>query len=359
MPYNIIREDITKLKVDAIVNAANNYLKVGAGVCGAIFSAAGLEEMQKACDEIGYCNTGAAVITKGFKLPAKYVIHAVGPIYIDGKHGEEEQLYNAYTNALLCAKNNNLNSIAFPLISSGIYGYPKDKALNVATRAIGDFLLENDMNVTLVVYDNSSFQISKKLFLDIKSFIDENIEYTDYRTNNLASLDNRLLLNTKGYYKAKKRGFFEKEAKKSLESIKENASIIPGVIMPKQKRSLKDLKINETFQEMLIRLISLSGKTDPEIYKAANIDRRLFSKIISDKNYKPSKKTAIALALGLRLSLDETKDLLEKAGFALSRSLEFDLVIEYFITEENYNIYEINNALYEITGQCLVGSEKI
>lgn len=367
MPYNIIRENIVKLKVDAIVNAANNQLQAGGGVCGAIFSAAGENEMQQACDEIGFCETGNAVITKGYKLPAKYVIHAVGPVFIDGSHNEESLLFNTYKSSLLCAKNNNLKSIALPLISTGIYGYPKDKALNVATRAIAEFLLENDMDVSLVVYDKSSFLISQKLFKDIKTFIDENFEYEEDRSYNLSdNLRNKEFKQTIKEYKVEEsrvnltnesEGFsFSKND--SINEITVVSGIFPTTSKAKLKRKLEDIKIDETFQEMLIRIINKSEKTDPEIYKAANIDRRLFSKIISDKYYKPSKKTAIALAISLRLSLDETKDLLEKAGFVLSHSQKFDLVIEYFIIEENYDIFEINNALYEITQKCLVGIDK-
>ncbi len=355
MPYNIIIENIVKLEVDAIVNAANNQLQAGGGVCGVIFLAAGEDEMQQACDEIGFCETGNAVITKGFNLPAKYVIHAVGPVFIDGKHNEESLLFNTYKNSLLCAKNNNIRSIALPLISTGIYGYPKDKALNVATRAISEFLLDNDMDISLVVYDKSSFLISQKLFKDIKTFIDENFEYEEDRSYDLSdNLKNKEFKQTIKKYKAE-----ESRVNSTNESdVLGFSGIFPTTSKAKLKRNLEDIKIDETFQEMLIRIINKSEKTDPEIYKAANIDRRLFSKIISDKHYKPSKKTAIALAIALKLSLDETRDLLEKAGFALSHAQKFDLVIEYFILEGNYDIFEINNALYEITQQCLVGINK-
>jgi O-acetyl-ADP-ribose deacetylase (regulator of RNase III) len=154
MPFTIIRNDITKVRVDAIVNAANTGLAQGGGVCGAIFKAAGARELQAACDKLAPIKTGEAVITPGFALPAKYVIHAAGPVYRGGGHGEEELLRAAYTNALKRAVENNCESIAFPLISSGIYGYPKDEALRVATAAIRDFLGEHDIDVSLVVFDN-------------------------------------------------------------------------------------------------------------------------------------------------------------------------------------------------------------
>lgn len=333
MPYTIIRENIVKLKVDAIVNAANRHLEHGAGVCGAIFSAAGAAEMKKACDEIGFCETGEAVITKGFNLPAKHVIHAVGPIYIDGKHNEEKLLFNAYTNSLLCAKNNNLKSIAFPLISAGTYGYPRDKALSIASQAISEFLLENDMDVILTVYDKSSYLISKKLFSNIETFIDENFEYK--REDDLSSKRSILKIH---------------KLKELSEPTLANHS---SAIFSKPKRSLENLVVGETFAEMLLRLIDEKNKTDAEVYKKANIDRKLFSKIRSNKDYMPKKKTIIAFAISLELSLDETKDLLEKAGYALSRSQKFDLIIEFFIAEKNYNIFEINEALFAFDQQLL------
>lgn len=318
MPYNIVRDNIVNLKVDAIVNAANSDLIPGAGVCGAIFLRAGMEKMMLACEQIGYCATGNAVITDGFDLPAKYVIHAVGPIYNDGKSNEESLLYDTYKNSLLLAKANNINSIAFPLISSGIYGFPKDKALSVATRAIGDFLLENDMNITLVIYDKESYRLSKKVFSVIETFLDENFEYVrENFERNIQYLytSKKIIINESSDY-------------------------------PRASLAFEDLEVEESFSEMLLRLIDEKGKTDVEVYKKANIDRKLFSKIRTNKSYTPKKQTIIAFAISLELSLDETKDLLQTAGYALSHSQKFDLIIEFFINEKNYNIFDINEALF-------------
>ena len=164
MPFSIIRHDITKMKVDAIVNAANTALKMGGGVCGAIFKAAGAEKLQAACEKLAPIKTGEAVITPGFGLPAKFVIHAAGPVYQDwNKEQNERLLYSAYTNSLKRAIENKCESIAFPLISSGIYGYPKDEALKVATSAIRDFLVEHDLDVTLVVFDNWNYRSMKPM----------------------------------------------------------------------------------------------------------------------------------------------------------------------------------------------------
>lgn len=325
MPLQIVRNDITKMKVDVVVNAANSALKNGGGVCGAIFNFAGAEELQAECDSIGIVNVGDAVITKGYKLPAKYIIHTVGPIWNDGNSNEEEQLKSCYLNSLNLAKEYSLESIAIPLISSGIYGYPKDKAFRVAVSTIQAFLLENDMMVYLIVYDKKAVEISEKLFKSIEKYIDDN--YVDER-----------------YESSRTRFVKEYDICFNMPVLNEE------ICMPKQKskRNLEDVvaQLDETFADMLFRLIDDKGKTDVETYKKANIDRKLFSKIRSDKNYKPRKTTALALAISLELNIDETRDLLRKAGYALSHSNKFDIIVEYFIEEKTYDIFEINEALY-------------
>ncbi|HHZ01689.1 MAG TPA: macro domain-containing protein [Tissierellia bacterium] len=323
MPLQIIRNDITKMEVDAIVNAANNRLKMGGGVCGAIFRAAGPEELQAECDSIGKCDTGEAVITKGYNLPAKYIIHTVGPVWEGGHKGEEKLLRNCYLNSLKLAQDNNIESIAFPLISSGIFGYPKDQAFRVAVTAIQDFLLENEMMVYLIVFDKEAVELGEKLFLSIEKYIDDH--YVEERHEDRTER-------------------FVKEQQLAAKYLSEE------ILAPAEKISL-DLKdaveqLDETFSEMLLRLIDEKGKTDVETYKKANIDRKLFSKIRLDKFYRPRKSTALALAISLELSLEETKELLRKAGYALSHSNKFDIIVEYFIKEGIYDIYEINEALF-------------
>jgi O-acetyl-ADP-ribose deacetylase (regulator of RNase III) len=317
MPFEIIRDDITKVKADAIVNAANPALKMGGGVCGAIFKAAGAEDLRTECDKIGRCNTGQAVITKGYKLPAKYIIHTVGPVYRGGNYNEEELLRNAYLNSLKLAKEYRLESIAFPLISSGIYGYPKDEALKVAISAISDFLTDNDMTVYLVMFDKKAFAFSEKLFGRIKKYIDD--RYVE-----------------------------EREYSDRGRVLQKEDILYHAFVTEKTHRSLEDVvnQLDETFSEMLLRLIDEKGMTDVETYKKANIDRKLFSKIRNDKNYKPKKNTALAFAVALELNVDETKDLLQRAGYALSPSNKFDIIVEYFLEEKNYNIFEINEALF-------------
>lgn len=325
MPLQIVRNDITKMEVDAVVNAANSRLKMGGGVCGAIFNAAGAQELQAECDLMGGCNTGDAVMTKGYNLPAKYIIHAVGPVWNGGNSNEEKLLAACYINSLNIAKENNLNSIAFPLISSGIYGYPKDKAFRVAVYAIQEFLLESDMLVYLIVFDKKAVEISEKLFKSIEKYIDDNYvdELFDIERDRYAEELN-ISYNLEVQHEA------------TIKSIKH------------EKRKLEDVvaQMDETFTEMLLRLIDEKKKTDVQTYKKANIDRKLFSKIRSDKFYKPRKTTALALAISLELNVDETKDLLNKAGYSLSHSNKFDIIVEYFIEEGIYDIFEINEALF-------------
>lgn len=325
MPIKVIRQDITKMEVDAIVNAANSSLLGGGGVDGAIHRAAGPKLLEE-CMTLNGCKTGDAKITKGYNLPCKYVIHTVGPIYKDGKHHEEELLKSCYKKSLELAKEYKCESIAFPLISSGIYGYPKDEALKVAVDTIGDFLLNNDLLAYIVVFDKKAFRISNKLFSDISEYIDDN--YVEERID----LNRSIRLN--------------KEA--SLYDINECA--VCGA--PSLKDELENL--DESFTEMLLRKIDEKGLKDPEVYKKANIDRKLFSKIRSDKNYKPSKITALAFAIALELPINETLDLLNKAGYTLSHSSRFDVIVEYFIKNHKYDIYEINNALFEFD-QKIIG----
>ncbi len=323
MPLQIIRNDITKMDVDVIVNAANSALKMGGGVCGAIFNAAGARELQAECDSIGGCDTGNAVITKGYKLPAKHIIHTVGPVWNGGNNNEEKLLRSCYMKTLNLAKENNLHSIAFPLISSGIYGYPKTEAFKVAVTVIQDFLLEHEMMVYLIVFDKGAVEISEKLYTSIEKYIDDNYvdEFAEIR-------EQRLI----------------------YEEAQINYSVsAPGLVkLKKESKGLDDIvsQLDDTFSEMLLRLIDEKEMTDVETYKKANIDRKLFSKIRTDKFYKPRKTTALALCIALELNVDQTKDLLGRAGYALSRSSKFDIIIEYFIEQGIYNIFEINEALF-------------
>lgn len=331
MPLEIVRNDITKMKVDAIVNAANESLLGGGGVDGAIHYAAGPGLLAE-CKTLGGCKTGNAKITGGYNLPAKYVIHTVGPIYKDGKHGEKALLESCYRESLALAKEHKCETVAFPLISSGVYGYPKDRALKVAVDVISDFLLENEMKAYIVIFDKAAYKISEKLFSDIAEYIDDNYvdRFTDYR-------------------------FESTRVSMPIQSFNAMDLCNSKALFSGDDLDAKLKQLDESFSQMLLRKIDEKGMTDVQVYKKANIDRKLFSKIRSDVNYKPSKPTAIAFAISLELSLDETEDMLKKAGFALSRSNKFDIIIEYFISNGNYNIFEINEALFAFD-QSLLGA---
>ena len=340
MPLNIIRQDITKLKVDAIVNAANTNLQMGGGVCGAIFKAAGAGKLQAACDALAPIKTGEAVITPGFDLPAKYIIHTAGPVWRGGSKGEEAQLHDCYSNSLKLAVKHECESIAFPLISSGIYGYPKQEALRVATDTIRGFLNETDIDVTLVVFDKEALTASENLLLDVAQYIDEH--YVDEHIT-----PRRRLLDVEEKALA--------EADKSLQAPMMSELLAPSMAAPAALDELVG-DLDEPFSTTLMRLIDVKGfEKDSDVYRKANIDRRLFSKIRSNENYAPSKPTVLALAIALGLTLDQTDDLLQRADFALSRSRKFDVIVEYFIANGKYDIFEINEVLFSYDQPLLGG----
>ena len=330
MPFEIVRNDITKMKVDAIVNTANKSLLGGGGVDGCIHRAAGPELLAE-CKLLNGCETGSAKVTKGYHLPCMYVIHAVGPRWIDGNHHEKELLESCYITALHLSMEYSCKSIAFPLISSGIYGYPKDQALRIAVEQIRKFLLDHEMMVYLVIFDRKAYEISDKLYSDIATYIDD--RYVDEHSDSPS---------------------LQRVRFREFENACLKEESVP--LSSANQKSITDWleDIDESFSEMLLRKINESGMSDAECYKKANIDRKLFSKIRSDKLYKPSKPTVLAFALALELSLEEMQDMLAKAGFALSHSSKFDLIIEYFVKQGNYNVYEINEALFAFD-QSLIG----
>ena len=328
MPLEIVRNDITKMKVDAIVNAANETLLGGGGVDGCIHRAAG-PELLEACRTLGGCKTGDAKITGGYKLPCKYVIHTVGPVWYGGTRSEREKLVSCYRKSLLLAKEHGCETVAFPLISAGVYGYPKDQAVRVAVDTIGEFLMQHDMQVYVVIFDRSSFEISGKLFSDIAEYIDDNYvaEHADLRSR----------------------------LRPEVERVYRDCTPAP---MTKCLLGSLDDKLEHLdagFSETLLKLIDQTGKKDSEIYKKANVDRKLFSKIRNNPTYKPSKTTAIAFAVALELDLEQTRELIGRAGFALSHSSKFDVIVEYFIEQKQYDVFAINEALFAFD-QSLLGA---
>ena len=330
MPLIIVRNDITKMPVDAIVNAAKESLLGGGGVDGCIHRAAGPELLAE-CRRLGGCKTGDAKITKAYRLPCRYVIHTVGPVWRGGGHGEREQLASCYRTSLALAQAHNCETVAFPLISSGIFGYPKDQALRVAVDTIGEFLLHNDMTVYIVIFSRTAYQISSKLFADIAEYVDDH--YVDAHTDS------------------------QRERLRRMSVLESRTLSADAAAAPMAVGGLDSLlaHLDAGFSETLLKLIDRSGKKDAEVYKKANVDRKLFSKIRNNPDYKPSKATAIAFAIALELSLPETRDLIARAGYALSPSSKFDVIIEYFIMQRDYDIFRINEALFAFD-QSLLGA---
>ena len=329
MPLIIVRNDITKMSVDAIVNAAKESLLGGGGVDGCIHRAAGPELLAE-CRTLGGCRTGEAKITGAYRLPCRYIIHTVGPVWNGGSHGEREQLASCYRTSLALAKEHGCETVAFPLISSGVFGYPKDQALRVAVDTIGEFLAENDMTVYIVIFDRAAYQIGNKLFADIAAYIDDH--YVDAHTDSRRERMRRM-------------GVVESRMLTAYEDAPMATSGLDEALA----------HLGAGFSEMLLKLIDRSGKKDAEVYKKANVDRKLFSKIRNNPDYKPSKPTAVAFAIALELSLPETRDLIARAGYALSPSSKFDVIIEYFIMQRDYDIFKINEALFAFD-QSLLGA---
>ena len=336
MPVSVVVGDLTRLPVDAIVNAAKESLLGGDGVDGCIHRAAGPELLAE-CRTLGGCRTGEAKITGAYRLPCRYIIHTVGPVWNGGKCGEREQLASCYRTSLALAKEHGCETVAFPLISSGVFGYPKDQALRLAVDTSSEFLAENDMTVYLVIFSRAAYTIGNKLFTDIAAYIDDH--YVDAHT------DSR---------RERMRRSFDLQSQ-PLSVYEDAAPQYASASVASD--NLDDLlaHLDAGFSETLLKLIDRSGKKDAEVYKKANVDRKLFSKIRNNPDYKPSKPTAVAFAIALELSLPETRDLIARAGYALSPSSKFDVIIEYFIMQRDYDIFKINEALFAFD-QSLLGA---
>lgn len=330
MPFNIVRNDITKMKVDAIVNTANPHPIVGAGTDTAVYKAAGFEQMLEERKKIGDIAKGTSAYTKGFNLPAKYVIHTVGNSWFGENERDLETIHNCYKNSLIIAQQLKCKSVAFPLLSTGTYGCPKDISLKIAIEEISSFLLKNDMDVFLVVYDLESFEISSKLFSGVQAFIDEN-----YIAENIDS-----------EYFGNYPGAIKDSITKSILHAEVCASFSEKI---KPLEGLDEFLKNQTdnFQNTLQHFIAERNLSNAEVYHKSNIDKKLFSKIISTKNYIPKKRNVLAFVIGLELDLEHAEQLLSSAGYAFSNGEKLDLIVKYFILNKNYNIFELNQVLFK------------
>ena len=349
MPFQITRDDLTRMRVDAIVNSANPLPRIGAGVDAGIHALAGTSLLE-ARKQIGNIQPGEAAITPGFQLNAKYVIHTVGPVWVDGNSREPEVLAKCYASALELAVRSGCRSVAFPLISTGNYGFPKSLALQIAISQISAFLMHHELDIYLVVFHREAFQLSEKLFSGIQSFIDDHYvkekvaqEYC-YPVGSALSCDREEQVRRR---RAAERLFMEKKA--PAKSCRAPAAAA--------KPSLRDLLQNTDagFAETLFALIDQRGYKDSEVYKRANLSKQHFSKIRKNPAYKPTKPTAVALAIALQLDLEQTRDLIGRAGYALTNSSKFDVIIMYFIEQKNYDLFEINSALFEFDQSLLGG----
>lgn len=363
MPFQIIRNDITRVKADAIVNTANPRPKVGWGTDSAVYKAAGEEQLLAERRKIGDIAPGSAAHTPAFRLDAKYIIHTVGPVWVDGRHQEAETLRSCYEKSLALADSLKCESIAFPLISTGSYGFPRELALNTAMSAIGKFLLTHDMNVTLVVFDRKSVTASAGLIGEVREYISEHgvsaireSEYPDGKISASRLRRNRDRLPAD----AERFNLLGTVSEKACEYIQEDNAPPPAAMVCNASAFEDDLAkaletSEDTFQERLFRLIDQSGMDDVTVYKKANIDRKLFSAIKCKKDYRPTKKTVVAFAIALELDLPAMMDLLCRAGIAFSPTDKFDLIISFFVTHGNYDMMQINSVLFDYD-QPLLGA---
>ena len=333
------------MKVDAIVNTTNEAMVGCSGVDLAVHTAAG-PMLDEECRKIRPLGLGTAKITGAYNLDAKYVIHTSGPVWHGGLVGESIILKSCYTESLKLAVANGCESVAFPLISSGVYGYPKDQVLKFAIQVITEFLFEHELNVYLCVYDRKSYEFSRIVFNEIRSFIDDNYVEdlkADYNAE-IEWLESRVLPNEI------RRRDREIPAPKLCSSTPAPTSGVGNKTLQEYMKAM-----DKSFAYKLFDLIDSKGMTDVECYKKANVDKKTFSKIkCNPDTYKPSKQTAVAFAIALELTLDETQDLLASAGLTLSRSFTFDKIIRYYLQKGVYDVFVINEALFEFD-QVLLG----
>lgn len=315
MPFRIIRNDITKVKADAIVNTANPAVEIGGGVDSAIYNAAGKELLLEARGRIGHLNPGEVGITPAFHLEAKYIIHVSGPWWLGGQQNEEQLLRQCYDRALALAVENGCQSIAFPVLATGTYAFPKELGIQIAIDSFTEFLEKNELDITLVVFGSESLSISGRLVDEVSSFIDDR-----YVQEALAE-----------------------------EYKEEFFSSVPILEAPCKKESLDDVLKNiytDSFEKHLQKLINKKMLKNSEVYVSANISKQYFSKLLKGQ-VKPSKEKMLALAVGLQLNLDETIDFLKIAGYALSPISQTDAVVEYFIEQEDYSVIKIDIVLFD------------
>lgn len=374
MAFNIVRDDLAHASTDAIVLPTDEQLSLSGGVSATLARKAGIARLGLTCRRIGSCPTGSAVSTPAFALPAKRLIFAVGPIWQTGSPAERELLRSAYEQALQLAAKNNCRSVALPLISAGTFGCPASVSLQIGIACIKDFLQQADLDITLYVFGSNAFLAAQDLMDNVAAFIDDHY------------VDEQLLFSPRREYRraapaaqpsesaylqdapccsqvppppsaAAERPTLSQRSFGPLPSIPKKDRTPrhahqPSFGQPADLQSMLDA-LNEPFSVTLMQLIDERGLTDAEVYRRANMSRQLFSKIRSNPNYRPTKKTVLALCVALQLTMPETRDLLDRAGFSLTHASKFDVIVEYFISSGNYDIFDINQALFYYDQQLL------
>ncbi len=340
MSFKIVRNDITRMETEAIVNTANARPVVGPGCDSAVYHAAGYEELLAYRKEkIGSFKEGDAFLTPGFRLKAKYIIHAVSPLFHDGSRGEEKKLRACYQNALKLAKEHQIRSVAFPLISTGGFGYPKEEGMRIAVDEIHAFLLRNEMEICLVVFGDETTALGERLYPNLEEYIDRNYEEKK-RAEEYSSPAYR-----REYAPSMQRpqaARMEDAAYADFEKVHESA-------LDDRIRHVSD-----TFSQYLQYLIRKKKMNNAEVYKRTIVDKKTFSKIKNNRNYHPQKLTALCLCVGAKLNLDESKDLLARAGYALSPCDKTDIIFSYFIENEIYDMIELDIQLEEHGLPCII-----
>ena len=368
MPFQIVREDITKIECDAIVNPTNRRFSPSGGVDFAIHKGAGIE-LLKMCKTLGGLKVGEAKLTPAYNLPCKFIIHTVGPKWKGGKKNEKESLQSCYQESLKIAKATKCQSVAFPLIASGLHGYPKDQVMQVALAVIKEFLQDNDMLIYLVVYDKTAYALSEKLAVDVKSYIDDHYVYAKEKLSRMSfdmqcdRMERSICQEESVAYRSFDRLLMEERCLDDVESrifADEECDLMIGD-NPYQPEfgSVNSIEkyMRAGFKETLLKFVDEKGITDVACYKGANVSRQTWHKIINDKYYNPKKNTAIALAISLKLNLEQTQALLETAGFVLSKSSLFDVIIMFCIVKGIYDVFEIDSILFQYDQETLFSKE--
>jgi O-acetyl-ADP-ribose deacetylase (regulator of RNase III) len=336
MPFQIVRNDITKMNTEAIVNTANDLVSVGTGCDYAVYMAAGYDDLLKYREEkIGFVPEGNAFITPGFALQAKYIIHAVSPFYNGGNEGEEEKLRSCYRKSLQLAKENDIKSISFPLISTGGFGYPKEEGMRIAVDEINAFLLHNEMDIYLVVFDTKATMLGKRIYPGLEAYIDHNyVQYKNEEEYGVTYLNLESPIVQKNLEEFEAVFDFEEQHERKLEERMQHMS--------------------DTFSQYLMYLIRDKNMENAEVWKRAIVDKKVFSKIKNNPDYHPQKLTALCLCVGAKLNLDESKDLLARAGYALSPCDKTDIIFSYFIENKIYDMIELDIQLEEHGLPCII-----